>query len=124
MFPSVLLERLILVFAWCILPLVYGVELAGLLEDPTFSMGMISRFTRGTMDLTYLVQNFVEAGQFISGAFRGRLLLTWPRASESDVYHRALRAVFFISALVFAASWLPIFIPDFGCTWVAGAAPG
>ena len=59
MFPSVLLERLILVFAWCILPLVYGVELAGLLEDPTFSVGMISRFTRGAMDLTYLVQNFV-----------------------------------------------------------------
>ena len=38
----------------------FGVELAGLLEDPTFSVGMISRFTRGTMDLTYLVQNFVE----------------------------------------------------------------
>ena len=59
MFPSILLERLILVFAWCILPLVYGVELAGLLEDPTFSVGMISRFIGGAMDLTYLVQNFV-----------------------------------------------------------------
>ena len=55
MFPSVLLGRLVLVCTWCILPLVYGVELAGLLEDPTFSMGMISRFTRGTIDLTYLV---------------------------------------------------------------------
>ena len=59
MFPSVSLERLILIFAWCIRPLVYGVELAGLLEDPTFSVGMISGFTRGAMDLTYLVQNFV-----------------------------------------------------------------
>ena len=59
MFPSVLLERLKLVFAWCILPLVYGVELAGLLEDPTFSVGMICRFIGGAMDLTYLVQNFV-----------------------------------------------------------------
>ena len=59
MFPSVLLERLILVFAWCILPLVYGVELTGLFENPTFTVGMISRFTRGAMDLTYLVQNFV-----------------------------------------------------------------
>ena len=100
MFPSVLLERLILVFAWCILPLVYGVELAGLLEDPTFFVGMISGFTRGAMDLTYLVQNFVEAGQFASGAFRGRLLLTWPRAFESGVYCRALRVVFFIPAFV------------------------
>ena len=59
MFPSVFLERLVLIFAWCILPLVYGVELAGLLEDPTFSVGMISRFSRGAMDLTYLVHNFV-----------------------------------------------------------------
>ena len=42
MFPGVLLERLILVFAWCILSLVYGVELAGLLEDSTVSVGMVS----------------------------------------------------------------------------------
>ena len=99
MFPRVLLGGLVLVFTWCILPRVYGVELAGLLEDSTFSVGMIRRFTRGTMDLTYLVQNFVEAGQFILGAFRGRLL-TWPRAFESGVYCRALRAVFFIPAFV------------------------
>ena len=55
MFHRVLLGRLILVFTWCILPLVYGVELAGLLEDPTFSVGMIGWFARGAMDLTYLV---------------------------------------------------------------------
>ena len=103
MFPRVLLGGLVLVFTWCILPPVYGVELAGLLEDPTFSVGMISRFTRGTMDLTHLVQNFVEAGQFIPGAFRGRLL-TWPRAFESGIYCRALRAVFFISAFVIAVA--------------------
>ena len=103
MFSSVLLGRLILVFTWCILPFVYGVELAGLLEDPTFSVGMISRFTRGTMDLTYLVQNFVEAGQFISGAFGGRLLV-WPRDFESGIYCRALHAVFFILAFVIAVA--------------------
>ena len=103
MFPSVLLERLIVVFAWCILPLVYGVELAGLLEDPTFSVGMISRFTRGTMNLTNLVQNFIEAGQFVPGAFRGRLL-AWPRDFESGVYCRALRTVFFIPTFVIAVA--------------------
>ena len=59
MFSSVLLERLILVFAWCILPLVLGVELVGLLEDPTFSMGMICRFIGGAVDLTYFIQNLV-----------------------------------------------------------------
>ena len=100
MFPSVFLERLILVFAWCILPLVYGVELAGLLEDPTFSVGMIGWFARGAMDLTYLVQNLVYAGQFVSVALGGQLLLTWPRAFESGVYCRALRAVSFVPAFV------------------------
>ena len=123
MFPSVLFGRLILVFTWCILPLVYGVELAGLLEDPTFSVGMISGFTMGTMDLSYLVQNFVEVGQFIPSAFRRRLL-TWPRAFESGVYRRVVWAVFIVSTLAFIASWFPVAIPDFGCAWVAGAATG
>ena len=100
LFPSFLLGRLVLVFTWCILPLVYGVELAGLPKDPTFSVGMIGRFARGAMDLTYLVQNFVEAGQFIPGAFRGRLLLTWPRAFESGIYRRALHVISFIPAFV------------------------
>ena len=59
LFPRVLHGRLFLVFTWRILPLVYGVELAGLLEDPTFSVGVIGWFARGAMDLTYLVQNFV-----------------------------------------------------------------
>ena len=80
----------------------YGVELAGLLEDPTFSMGMISGLARGTMYLTYLVQNSVEAGRFIPGAFRR--LLTWPRAFESGIYYHALRAVFFIPAFVIAVA--------------------
>ena len=82
----------------------FGVELAGLFEDPTFSVGMICRFIRGAMDLTYLVQNFVYAGQFVSVAFGGRLLLAWPRASKSGVYRYALRDVFFIPALILAAS--------------------
>ncbi len=59
MFPNALLARLILVFAWCIPPLVFGVELARLVEDPTFSMGMICRFIRGAVDLTYFIQNLV-----------------------------------------------------------------
>ena len=59
MFPLVLLGRFVLVFTWCVLPLVYVVKFAGLLEDPTFSMGMICRFIGGAMDLTYSVQNLV-----------------------------------------------------------------
>ena len=59
MFPSVSLERLILIFAWCILPLVYDVELAGLLEDPTFFVGMICKFVWGVVNLAEFVKNFV-----------------------------------------------------------------
>ena len=55
MSPCALLARLVLVFTWCIMPLVFGVELARLLEDPTFPMGMICRFIRGAVDLTYFV---------------------------------------------------------------------
>ena len=59
MFPSAFLARPVLVFAWRILPLMFGVELAGMLEDPIFSMGMICRFIRGAVDLIYFVQNLV-----------------------------------------------------------------
>ena len=54
-----MLARLVLVFAWCILPLVFGVDLVGLLEDPRFSVGMICRFVWGAVNLTELVKNFV-----------------------------------------------------------------
>ena len=53
--PRVRLARFILVFALRSLPFVFGVEFAGLLEDPTFSVSMICRLTRGAVDLTYLV---------------------------------------------------------------------
>ena len=40
--PCIRLVRFILVFALRSLPFVFSVELAGLLEDPTFSVGVIS----------------------------------------------------------------------------------
>ena len=62
MFPSVSLERLIVIFAWCVEPLVFSVELPELLKDPTISVGMVCRSPRSAVDLTYFVQNFVEVG--------------------------------------------------------------
>ena len=41
------------------LPLVFGVELAGLLEDPTASVGVISWFIGVAMDLAGPIQYFV-----------------------------------------------------------------
>ena len=43
--PRVWLAKFVLVFALRSLPFVFGVEFAGLLEDPIFSVGMISCFS-------------------------------------------------------------------------------
>ena len=52
LYPSVRLARLILVFTWRLPPLVFGVWFAGLLEDPTFSVGVVCRLFKGAMNLT------------------------------------------------------------------------
>ena len=57
-----LLVGCIVIFAWCVEPLVFGVELAGLLKDPKISVGMLCRSPQSVVDLTYFVQNFVEVG--------------------------------------------------------------
>ena len=62
MFFSALLVGIVIVLAWCVEPLVFGVEFAGLLEDSTISVGMVCRSPRSVVDLTYFVQNFVEVG--------------------------------------------------------------
>ena len=100
MFPGALLVGFVVVLTWCVEPLVFGVEFAGLFEDPTISVGMVGRPPRSTVDLTYFVQDFVEVGQLVPVIFGGRLFLILPRAFESGVYCRALRAILFIPAFV------------------------
>ena len=61
--PGVRLASSSVVFiAWWPPPLVFGVELAGLLEDPTTSVGMISWFTGVAVNLTRWVQYPVKGG--------------------------------------------------------------
>ena len=59
MFPGALLVGFVIVLAWCVEPLVFGIEFAGLLENPTISVGMVRRLPESTVYLTYLVQDFV-----------------------------------------------------------------
>ena len=59
MFSGALLVGFVIVLAWYVKPLVFGVKFAGLLEDPTISVGVICRLPGGTVDLAYLVQDFV-----------------------------------------------------------------
>ena len=59
MFSDVLLVGFVVVLAWYVEPLVFGVEFVGLLEDPTISMGMVCRLPGSTVDVAYLVQDFV-----------------------------------------------------------------
>ena len=49
--PCVQLVSFILVFALRSLPLVFGGELASLLEDPTIAVGIVHGFRRSAMDL-------------------------------------------------------------------------
>ena len=101
----------------------FGVEFAGLLEDPTISVGVVCRPPGSDVDLTYFVQDFVEVRKLVPIIFGGRLFMILLRAFESDVDCRALRIVSLGPALVLVASWFPISIPDFGRTWVASTAP-
>ena len=60
MFSGALLVGFVVILAWYVEPLVFGVEFAGLLEDPTISVGVVCRPLGSTVDLAYFVQDFVE----------------------------------------------------------------
>ena len=62
MFSGVLLVGHVVILAWCVEPLVFGIEFYGLLKNPTISVGMVCRSPRSAVDLTYFVQDFVEVG--------------------------------------------------------------
>ena len=59
MFSGALLVGFVFIFAWCVKPLVFGIEFAELLEDPIISVGVVCRPPGSTVDLAYFVQDFV-----------------------------------------------------------------
>ena len=123
MFSGVLLVGSVVILAWCVEPLVFGIEFAGLLENPTISMGVVCRPPGGAVDLTYFIHDFVEVRRLVPVIFGRRLFLILPRAFESSIDCRARWAVVLDSALFFVTTRFPVSISRFGCTRVAGAAP-
>ena len=85
-------------------------------------MRVVRGFVEGAMNLARSVQDSVQTGRSLFTAFKWLLLLIGSRAPESGVYHCVVWALFLVLTFVFIAPWLPVAIPDFGCTWVAGAA--
>ena len=82
----------------------FGIEFSGLFEDPTIYVGMVGRPPRSTVDLTYFVQDFVEVRQLVPVIFGWWIFLILPRAFESGIERRTIRAIFLIPALIFSAS--------------------
>ena len=123
MLSGALLVGFVVVLTWYVKPLVFGIESAGLFENPTVSVGMVSRLPGSTVYLTYPVQDFVEVRRLVPVIFGWRLFLILPRAFESGIDWRALRAASLGPALVLATLRFPVSIPRFRCTWIAGAAP-
>ena len=68
-----------------LLPLLFGVELAGLFEDPAVSVSMISWFVGVVVNLAGSVQYPVQVGWFVSFSLEWLLPLTGLGIAESGV---------------------------------------
>ena len=49
----------VIILTWCVEPIVFDIKSARLFGDPTISVGVVCRLPGGTMDLPYLVLDFV-----------------------------------------------------------------
>ena len=119
--PCVRLTRLLVIItAGQPFPLVFGVEFAGLFENPTVFVGMVGRIIGGAMNLARPIEYSVQTRWTISVSSEWLLSVTGFRATESDVDRRVFGIFIIASTLVPVASWLAIAIPGFGGARVAG----
>ena len=81
--------------------LVFGIQLAGLLEHPAFSVGVIGWLIGGAVNLTRAIEYAFQTGRARIASFEWPFPLTRSRASESGIDCRILTIVAVDAALVF-----------------------
>ena len=120
--PCVRLTRLlVIVVVGRPFPLVFGVEFAGLFENPIVSVGMIGRLIGGAVNLAKPIEYSVQTRWTVSVSFEWLLTLNGFGAAESGIDRHVFDILVVVSVLMLVASWLAIAAPGFGGARVAGA---
>ena len=101
---------LLLIAAMQPLFLVFGIQLAGLLEHPAFSVGVIGWLIGGAVNLTRAIEYAVQTGRARIASFERLLPLTGFRAAESGIDYRVFGVVAVVAALVSVTTWSAVSI--------------
>ena len=101
---------LLLVVAMQPLVFVFGIQLAGLLEHPVFSVGVIGWLIGGAVNLTRAIEYAVQTGRARIASFERLFPLTGFRATESGIDCRVFGVIAVVAALVSVATWSAVAI--------------
>ena len=104
---------LLLIVAMQPLFLVFGIQLAGLFEHPTYSVGVVGWFIGGAVNLTQAIEYAVQTRRARIVSFIRLLPLTGLRAAESGVDRRVLGTITVVSTLMSIASGLAVAVSGF-----------
>ena len=95
---------LLIVIAMQPLFLVFGVQLAGLFEHPSFSVGVVGWLIGGAVNLTRAIEYAVQTGRARIVSFECLFPLTGLRATESGIDCHVFGVIAVIAALVSVAT--------------------
>ena len=109
----------LLVIAMQPLFLVFRIQLVGMFEHPTFSIGVVRWLIGGAVNLTRAIEYAVQTGRARSTSFEWLFSLTGFRATESGIDYRIFGVVAIVAALVFVATWLVVAVSGLRCARVA-----
>ena len=92
------------------LVLVFGIQFAGLLEHPAFSVGVVGWLIGGAVNLTRAIEYAVQTGRARIASFERLFPLTGFRAPESGIDCRVFGVLAIVASLMSVASWLVVAI--------------